>query len=128
MPQRQLFKMPWPRAGFVENTAQTEQPDGTTTNCLNVRNYDTLDRRNRGGKRTGLTKVNSAQFNSDNAMFDWTDGANRPDSAAMRVGLRPVCQGWCVVEVSINNAAFVHDVRHSTRHEHYGSGRVRSIK
>jgi hypothetical protein len=43
-----------------------DQPEGTTTDCLNVRNYDALDRRNRGGQRTGIQKYIATAVNGAN--------------------------------------------------------------
>lgn len=68
MPAPSIFKLPWPRGGFVEDSPRTEQPEGTTTDCLNVRNYDSLERRNRGGKRSGLSKLAADAVNSTNAI------------------------------------------------------------
>lgn len=65
MPKQELVQLSWPRQGLVENAALMEQPEGTTTDCLNVRAYDALDRRNRGGQRTGLSRVIDAQVNGD---------------------------------------------------------------
>ncbi len=59
----ELVELNWPRQGLVENSALMEQPEGTTTDALNVRAYDALDRRNRGGQRTGLARVIDAQVN-----------------------------------------------------------------
>lgn len=54
---KQILPLPWPKSGLVEDTAYQETPSSVTTDCLNVRNYDPLLRRNRGGRRTGLSKV-----------------------------------------------------------------------
>jgi len=56
MPPSQLIPFAWPKQGLVQNTALMEQPPGTATDCLNVRNYDVYDERNRGGQRTGIAK------------------------------------------------------------------------
>lgn len=68
MAQDQLIPLPWPTQGFVENTSLTGQPAGTTTDALNVRNYDALDRRLRGGQRTGLEKYLADAVNGSNSI------------------------------------------------------------
>ncbi len=56
MPTPELVSLDWPVKGIVENSALIDQPELTTTDCLNVRAYDAIDRRNRGGQRTGISK------------------------------------------------------------------------
>lgn len=68
MAQPELVPLSWPRQGIVENAALAEQPEGTTTDCLNVRAYDALDRRNRGGQRTGITTYIEDAVNGSNAI------------------------------------------------------------
>lgn len=68
MARNQLFPLPWPKQGFVENAALMDQPPLTTTDCLNVRNFDSLDRRNRGGQRTGISKYITTAVNSTSAI------------------------------------------------------------
>lgn len=64
MPQDQLVQLPWPRGGFVESSlAFADNEPGVTPACLNVRNYDSFDRRNRGGKRPMLVKLFSTEPN-----------------------------------------------------------------
>lgn len=60
---KSLFKLSWPRGGLVEDSPYSEQPPNATTDCLNVRNYDAIARRNRGGRRTGLSRFIDAQVN-----------------------------------------------------------------
>jgi len=52
----ELVPISWPKSGLVQNDALSAQSPGTTTDCLNVRNYDVYDRRNRGGQRSGISK------------------------------------------------------------------------
>ena len=66
MARNQLFPLLWPKQGFVENASLMDQPDGTTTDCLNVRNFDALDRRNRGGQRTGIKPYITTAVNGVN--------------------------------------------------------------
>lgn len=68
MGQKQLIELPWPRQGLVENSALSTQTPGSTTDCLNVRNYDVYDRRNRGGQRSGHKKYFSTKVNGSNAI------------------------------------------------------------
>lgn len=65
MARDQLLPIEWPKSGFIESSSTVAQPPGSTTDCLNVRNYDPIERRNRGGKRTGLSRVIDAQVNGD---------------------------------------------------------------
>ncbi len=68
MPQPELVKLDWPVKGIVENAALIDQPELTTTDCLNVRAYDVLDRRNRGGQRTGISKYITGAVNGSNSI------------------------------------------------------------
>lgn len=60
MPQGKLQRLMWPMGGLVQNSPLADQAENTTTDCLNVRPYDSLDQRARGGKRTGLSKYFTA--------------------------------------------------------------------
>lgn len=66
MPQPTLIPLAWPLKGLVENTSYQEQPEGTTTDALNVRCFDSFERRNRGGQRTGIDKFIESQVNGSN--------------------------------------------------------------
>ena len=72
MAQDKLINLPWPVGGFVENkalsfqTAENETGSPTTTDALNVRNFDTLDGRLRGGQRAGLSKYIASAVNGSN--------------------------------------------------------------
>ena len=46
----------FPVKGYDENWAYKAQPEGTTPDCLNVRPYDVIAQRLRGGSRPGLSK------------------------------------------------------------------------
>lgn len=59
---KQLFELPWPHKGLVETTPNQAVPQGATTDCLNVRNFDSIEQRNRGGKRTGISKYVAQQI------------------------------------------------------------------
>jgi len=56
MPPRNIFDIPWPMQGLVENAAYVANPEGSTLECLNVRPFDQFERRLRGGQRTGIKK------------------------------------------------------------------------
>ncbi len=47
----------FPTGGLVESPPYAAQPPGTTPSALNVRAYDALERRNRGGQRSGVSKL-----------------------------------------------------------------------
>ena len=68
MPQKQLIPLTWPRQGLVVATSLSDQPPGTTTDCLNVRSYDTYDKRNRGGQRSGISKYFADQVSGSNTI------------------------------------------------------------
>ena len=55
----------FPVKGLDENWAYKAQPEGTTPSCLNVRPYDVLGQRLRGGQRAGLSKYFPAQPNGN---------------------------------------------------------------
>ena len=50
------MKLRFPLRGIYLGGATLSQPEGTTFSCLNVRAYDPLDKRARGGQRPGLDK------------------------------------------------------------------------
>lgn len=52
----QSVQVPFPVNGIDENGAFGAQPKGTTADAQNVRAYDAIDRRLRGGSRPGLSK------------------------------------------------------------------------
>ncbi len=60
---RQIHDLRFPIKGFVENSGYSSQPDGTTPDVLNMRPFDAIDRRLRGGQRTGIGKYLSAAVN-----------------------------------------------------------------
>jgi len=68
MPAKSLVDIPWPVNGLNENAAYGRTPEGTTLDCLNVRPFDTLEKRLRGGQRTGLSKYFEDQVNGSNAV------------------------------------------------------------
>jgi len=50
------MKIRFPIKGMHKGLATVAQPDGTTFDCLNVRPYDVLEGRIRGGQRPVLDK------------------------------------------------------------------------
>ena len=50
------MKIPFPFKGLDKGRAAHQQPLGTSPDMNNVRVYDTLDTRARGGQRPGLDK------------------------------------------------------------------------
>lgn len=66
MPDPKMVGLDWPKRGIVENAAYFEQPEASTTDAKNVRNFDSLERRNRGGQRTGMAKFIATQPNGTN--------------------------------------------------------------
>jgi len=66
--QRQSIRLPFPLKGLDENWAFNQQPEGTTSDCLNVRPYDAAEHRFRGGQRDGLAKYLTAAVNGTNTI------------------------------------------------------------
>ena len=56
----------FPVKGYDENWAYKAQPEGTTPDCLNVRPYDVIAQRLRGGSRPGLSKYVAGAINGAN--------------------------------------------------------------
>ena len=48
-------KVPFPRLGINKGTGTSEQPYATSSEMNNVRLYDILNKRARGGQRPGIT-------------------------------------------------------------------------
>lgn len=64
---QQLFK--FPMKGIHRVGMKNEQPEGTAFDCLNVRPFDVIEDRARGGSRPGLGKYSSAR-GSNNRVQD----------------------------------------------------------
>lgn len=56
------MKVPFPLQGIDKGRATPDQPILTSPDLKNVRPYDTLDNRARGGQRPGLDKIYSQQI------------------------------------------------------------------
>lgn len=63
---RKPTPLSFPVKGLVENAAFSAQPPGTTPDALNVRAYDSLERKNRGGQRIGMSKVSGDAVSGTN--------------------------------------------------------------
>jgi hypothetical protein len=63
MADKKPVDLSFPLKGADENWAYKAQPEGTSPGCLNVRPYDVLGQRLRGGQRAGLSKYIAAQPN-----------------------------------------------------------------
>jgi len=59
--------LPFPMQGKDTGRATSQQPDQTSPSLQNVRPYDTLKNRARGGQRPGLDKLYSQQIGGDTA-------------------------------------------------------------
>ncbi len=59
-----MKKITFPFQGLHENASYENQPAGTCPDCLNVRAFDALKGRLRGGQRAGLSKYISGEINS----------------------------------------------------------------
>ena len=65
---KQPTELAFPVKGFDENWAYKNQPEGTSPDCLNVRAYDVIQKRLRGGQRAGLSKVFASPVNDPYAI------------------------------------------------------------
>lgn len=63
MANKQPIDLSLPLKGYDENWAYKAQPEGTSPSCLNVRPYDVLGQRLRGGQRAGISKYIALQPN-----------------------------------------------------------------
>jgi len=55
------MKLGFPHRGYHKGSATTRQPPGTSPFIKNVRSYDSLDDRARGGKRPAARKWSTTQ-------------------------------------------------------------------
>lgn len=55
------MKLIFPHKGYHKGSATTRQPDGTSPCINNVRSYDSLDERGRGGQRPASQKWSDTQ-------------------------------------------------------------------
>lgn len=60
------LSLTWPQAGFNEAAAFSQQPKGTTPDAQNVRPFDVVSGRLRGGQRPGLSRHINAQVSGTN--------------------------------------------------------------
>lgn len=65
MPRQPLI---FPVKGLHEGVGYDFQPEGTTPDALNVRGYDPIKNRLRGGRRAGLDKYFPSQINGNNVI------------------------------------------------------------
>ena len=66
MAEKKPIDLSMPLRGYDENWAYKAQPEGTSPGCLNVRPYDVLGQRLRGGQRAGLSKYVATPPNGTN--------------------------------------------------------------
>ena len=55
------MKVTFPHKGYHKGGATTRQPEGTSPHMQNVRSYDALDDRARGGQRPAMVKWSDTQ-------------------------------------------------------------------
>jgi len=55
------MKIAFPHRGYHKGAPTTAQPEGTSPRLNNVRSYDSLDDRARGGQRPGVDKWSTTQ-------------------------------------------------------------------
>ena len=61
------MKLIFPHKGYHKGSATTMQPPGTSPHLKNVRSYDSLDDRARGGKRPAVRKWSTTQVSGSTA-------------------------------------------------------------
>lgn len=59
--RRQILEVPFPVKGLNKGTALRGQPKGTTPSAQNVRSFEPMGKRVRGGRRPGLSKFYALQ-------------------------------------------------------------------
>jgi len=64
------MKLTFPHKGYHKGSATTSQPPGTSPHLLNVRSYDSLDDRARGGQRPGLDKWSSTNVANSSPIIE----------------------------------------------------------
>lgn len=60
-----MTELHFPLGGLNSAMAHRQQPPYTTPDCLNVRPYDAIERRQRGGSRPGLSKAYRQQLGTE---------------------------------------------------------------
>lgn len=66
------MKMTFPHKGYHKGSATIQQPPGTSPHLNNVRSYDPLDDRARGGQRPASRKWSSTQVGGANPIVEIT--------------------------------------------------------
>jgi hypothetical protein len=66
MGEKKPVDLSFPVKGLDENWAYKAQPEGTSPDCLNVRPYDPIAARLRGGSRPGISKYFASAVNGSN--------------------------------------------------------------
>lgn len=62
------MRIPFPLNGIDKGRTTSEQPRQTSPDMKNMRPYDTLDNRARGGQRPGMDKRYADQIGGSNAV------------------------------------------------------------
>lgn len=81
MRDKQVIHVPFPLKGLDINWGRMSQPEGSTFESLNMRPYDTIGNRARGGSRPGLSKYSTVQ--DQNARIQCIVQSIAPASSAM---------------------------------------------
>ncbi|MFP3386030.1 hypothetical protein, partial [Tritonibacter sp. SIMBA_163] len=72
-PAKSPIPLPFPVQGIDENSPYGVQPPTTTPDALNVRSYDALERRNRGGQRTGIGRWSATRPSGGSSQIQLLD-------------------------------------------------------
>jgi hypothetical protein len=68
MADKKPIDLSFPVKGLDENWAYKAQPEGTSPDCLNVRPYDVISQRLRGGSRAGISRYFANPVNGTNSI------------------------------------------------------------
>ena len=89
----QPVQVPFPVNGLDKNFAYGAQPKGTTADAKNVRAYDAIDRRLRGGSRPGLSKWSgyASQIEGTNDIINMNRLTTTPSESPGSALVAPFC-------------------------------------
>lgn len=99
----QSIQIPFPINGIDENYAYVRQPEATSPDAQNVRAYDSILRRLRGGSRPGLSKWFDSQIESTNGILDLNRISTTPSEAQGSLTILPVGQTQASEQVETIN-------------------------
>lgn len=118
-----LVSLPFPVNGIDENIAYGLQPEGTTPDAKNVRAFDSLARRLRGGSRPGLTKWFANQIEGTNDILNMNRLTTTPLSSQGLMTDIPIGQ-----TKTNTNQAVTYNLEDGTLTDHFDSTGTTAIE